>query len=227
MNGLKAYSSQEETMIFVLLGPPGAGKGTQAAALVKRLGVIHVSTGDIFRSNLAAGTPLGLEAKGYMESGVLVPDELVLRLVGDRLSQPDASKGALLDGFPRTGVQAEGLEAILAEMGRKVRVCLLLEVPDQELIGRLAGRRVCRGCGASWHISYSPPPADLKCNLCGGEIYQRADDSEAAINQRLTVYHQLTSPLVQWYASKGLLKRVDGVGDPARVEADLAKALES
>ena len=214
-------------MIVILLGPPGAGKGTQAEAVVARLGVPHVSTGDIFRANLAQGTPLGLEAKGYMDRGALVPDDLVVRLVGDRLSQADADAGALLDGFPRTVGQAESLDRLLAKRRppRAVDVCLLLDVPDEVLVNRLSGRRVCRGCGTGWHAVFDPPPVDMKCPRCGGEIYQRPDDSEATIAKRLAVYHALTSPLVDWYKAKGLLKRVSGLGPPERVREVIAKAL--
>jgi adenylate kinase len=170
---------------------------------------------------------LGLEAKGYMDRGALVPDDLVVRLVGDRLSQSDAKGGALLDGFPRTVVQAEALEGLLARERppRGVGACLLLEVPDHELAGRLAGRRSCRGCGAGWHQSFNPPPADLQCPKCGGEIYQRADDSEATVASRLAVYHEQTSPLEAWYEAKGLLKRIDGLGAPDKVAASIAAAL--
>jgi adenylate kinase len=212
-------------MIVILLGPPGAGKGTQAEAIVKRLGIPHVSTGDIFRANLAANTPLGLEAKGYMDKGALVPDELVVRLVGDRLSEKDASIGALLDGFPRTVAQAEALEIFLAKQDRRVNVCLLLEVPDEELIKRLTGRRVCRNCGSGWHVTFSPPPADLICTNCKGEIYQRADDSEETIKNRLKVYHEQTTPLIDWYKSRGQLKTINGLGKPNEVEASLSQAL--
>jgi adenylate kinase len=215
-------------MIIILLGPPGAGKGTQAAALAKRYGIPHVSTGDIFRANLAQGTPLGLEAKGYMDRGALVPDELVVRLVGDRLAQDDARPGALLDGFPRTVFQAEALEGLLAKMTppRRVDACLAVEVPDEELFARLTGRRVCRGCGALWHMVGDPPPADLTCPKCAGEIYQRADDSRDTIAARLAVYHGQTSPLADWYRAKGLLKAVSGLGTTAEVEAAIASALE-
>ncbi|MDR1545441.1 MAG: adenylate kinase [Deltaproteobacteria bacterium] len=212
-------------MIIILLGPPGAGKGTQAAALVKRFEVPHVSTGDIFRANLASGTPLGLEAKGYMDRGALVPDELTVRMVGERLRLPDASAGCLLDGFPRTAAQAEALEELLTTLGRQVDVCLQLDVPNDELVTRLSGRRVCRGCGAGWHVSYAPPPADFVCPHCGGSIGQRADDAEAAIKNRLQVYHEQTSPVASWYAAKGRLKTVPGLGSPSDVEAALAQAM--
>jgi adenylate kinase len=212
-------------MIVILLGPPGAGKGTQAAAIVKALNIPHVSTGDIFRANLEQETPLGLEAKKYMTKGELVPDELVVRLVADRLSKADAQKGALLDGFPRTTAQAKALEEFLVARQKKVDVCLLLEVADQELIIRLSGRRVCRSCGAGWHVTYSPPPTDLKCSKCGGEIYQRDDDQAETIQSRLSVYHRQTAPLIDWYRSLGVLKVINGLNEPKIVEEEIKKAL--
>jgi adenylate kinase len=214
-------------VIVILLGPPGAGKGTQAAAISRHLGIPHVSTGDIFRANLSEGTPLGLEAKGYMAMGELVPDDLVVRLVADRLSRPDAAGGALLDGFPRTVGQAEALEDILASRGSKVDVCLLLDVPDADLLARLSGRRVCRRCGSGWHASFSPPPGDLKCPKCGGEIYQRDDDREETVTSRLAVYRRQTRPLTDWYGSRGSLRVVHGTGTPQDVEKDIEKALSA
>jgi adenylate kinase len=212
-------------VIVILLGPPGAGKGTQATAIAKLLNVPHVSTGDIFRANLEYGTALGLEAKKYMDKGQLVPDDLVVRLVADRLSKPDAQGGALLDGFPRTTGQAAALADILSTKGQNVDVCLLLEVPDETLVARLSGRRVCRGCGAGWHVEYNPPDPSLKCDKCGGEIYQRDDDRAETIESRLAVYHKQTKPLVEWYRSRGVLKSVDGTGDPQSVGAAIKKIL--
>jgi adenylate kinase len=212
-------------VIIVLLGPPGTGKGTQAAAIRDRHGIPHVSTGDIFRRNLSAGTPLGLEAKGYMERGELVPDALVLDLVADRLKDPDCAGGFLLDGFPRTVVQAEELDRILAARGLAVDRAALIDAPDGTVVKRLAGRRVCRSCGALWHVAFDPPPADLVCPTCSGEIYQRADDAEEAVLNRLKVYAAQTGPLIGYYADKGLLRRVDGTGTPAEVEEGLRKAL--
>jgi adenylate kinase len=212
-------------MIIILLGPPGSGKGTQAEALVRRYKFPHVSTGDIFRANLSAGTPLGLEAKTYMDKGALVPDDLVVRLVADRLGQEDAQGGCLLDGFPRTEAQAESLEKFLKANSKAVDACLLLEVPDSELLKRLTGRRVCRGCGAGWHITFSPPPSDMVCPSCQGEIYQRNDDSEETIKNRLKVYHDQTSPLVAWYKKKNCLKSIYGLGSPSEVEEAIIKAL--
>ena len=212
-------------MIIILLGPPGAGKGTQAGAIVEKFNIPHLSTGDIFRANLKDATPLGLEAKSYMDSGALVPDELVVRLVGDRLTQPDAIGGVLLDGFPRTVPQAEALEAFLAGNGRAVDHCLCLNVPDDILVSRLAGRRMCRGCGAGYHLEFSPPPEDGRCSGCSGEIYQRDDDSTATVVNRLKVYHEHTSPLVEWYGSRNLLRDIDGLGDVDKIKERIFAAL--
>lgn len=212
-------------MIIILLGPPGAGKGTQAGAIAAKFNIPHVSTGDIFRANLKDGTPLGLEAKKYMDAGALVPDDLVVRLVGDRLNAADAIKGALLDGFPRTVAQAEALTAYLAEKRRAVDHCVCLDVPDSVLVARLAGRRMCRGCSAGYHMEFSPPPNDGRCSKCGGEIYQRDDDSEATVLNRLKVYHEQTSPLVEWYSQRGLLRAVDGEGSVEEIQKRIFSAL--
>ncbi|MDR0549908.1 MAG: adenylate kinase [Deltaproteobacteria bacterium] len=213
-------------MNLILLGPPGAGKGTQTAALVKRYNLLSVCTGDIFRANFNAGTPLGLEAKQYMSQGLLVPDELTVRIVVDRLNQPDAQNGLLLDGFPRTVYQAEELEKYLANKAQKVDHCLLLDIPQKELMVRLTGRRSCRSCGRVWHLNFAPPPADLTCPTCGGQIYQRDDDGEVAASNRLKVYLAQTQPLAQWYKDKGLLKTVLASGSPEEVEKAIRLALE-
>lgn len=213
-------------MIIVLLGPPGSGKGTQAQAIVDRYKLPHISTGDIFRHNLSEGTPLGLKAKGFMESGALVPDDLVLDLVASRLKNPDCQGGFLLDGFPRTRVQAEAFDKTLSVSGSKIDHVLLLELDSQDLIKRLSGRRVCDTCGRSYHVDFNPPPADNECP-CGGHIYQRADDMEKAIINRLKVYHDLTNPLVDYYLDKGVLRRVDGKGTPSEVEERIKQALEA
>ncbi len=213
-------------MIIILLGPPGAGKGTQAGAIAEKFQIPHVSTGDIFRANLKEGTPLGLEAKKYMDSGALVPDELVVRLVGDRLGAADAAGGALLDGFPRTVAQAEALDAYLAAKGRRVDHCLCLDVPDAVVISRLAGRRMCRGCGGTFHLEFSPPPASGHCPKCGGEIYQRDDDQETTVANRLKVYHEQTSPLVAWYLQRGLLRRIVGADSVEEIQKRIFAALD-
>jgi adenylate kinase len=212
-------------VIIVLLGPPGTGKGTQAAAVRNRFRIPHISTGDIFRRNLAEGTPLGLEAKGYMEKGELVPDGLVLDLVADRLRGPDCRDGFLLDGFPRTEVQAEALDRLLSGAGRSIDHVVLLEAPDETVVDRLAGRRVCKSCGAVWHVTHNPPPADLVCPECSGEIYQRADDAAEAVLNRLRVYVRQTGPLIGYYDAKGLIRRVDGSRPPAEVVEALFRSL--
>jgi adenylate kinase len=213
-------------MIIILLGPPGAGKGTQTAALVQKYQLLPISTGDIFRANLTAGTPLGLEAKNYMSQGLLVPDDLTVRLVVDRLEQPDARAGCLFDGFPRTIFQAEELDKYLVARGQKVDHCLLLDIPEKELMARLTGRRVCRSCASVWHLKFFPPPASLVCPRCGGEIYQRDDDGEAAASNRLKVYLAQTQPLAEWYKKKGILKTVLALGAPEEVERAIQKALD-
>jgi adenylate kinase len=213
-------------MIIILLGPPGAGKGTQAGAIAEKTHLPHVSTGDIFRANLKEGTPLGLEAKKYMDSGALVPDDLVVRLVVDRLAAPDLREGALLDGFPRTAAQAEALAEFLAGAGRWVDSCLSLEVSDATILTRLSGRRLCRNCGAGYHVHFSPPPADGRCGRCGGEIYQRDDDREEILRKRLEVFHRQTNPLVHWYEDRGLLMTIDGEGPIEEVTQKIFAALE-
>jgi adenylate kinase len=215
----------EAAVIVILLGPPGTGKGTQASAIRDRYGIPHVSTGDIFRRNLAEGTPLGLEAQRYMEKGELVPDGLVLDLLADRLKGPDCSGGFLLDGFPRTVPQAEALDRTLTASGAAVDHVVLLEVPDQTVVSRLSGRRVCKSCGAVYHTVHNPPPADLVCPGCSGEIYQRADDAAEAVLNRLRVYAAQTGPLVGYYSERGLLRRVDGTGAPPDVERAITAAL--
>ncbi|MDR1313372.1 MAG: adenylate kinase [Deltaproteobacteria bacterium] len=212
-------------MIIVLLGPPGTGKGTQAAAVKTRFQVPHISTGDILRRNLAEGTPLGLKAKGYMEAGELVPDGLVLDLVAERLKEPDCSGGFLLVGFPRTSVQAEALDKLLAASASPIDHVVLLEVPDGTVVDRLSGRRVCKSCGAVWHATFNPPPAGMVCPKCSGDIYQRADDSSEAVLNRLQVYARQTGPLIGYYDAKGLIRRVDGSKSPQEVEAAIFASL--
>ena len=194
----------------VLLGPPGAGKGTQAKKISEKYNVLHISTGDIFRANVKEGTPLGLKAKEYMDRGDLVPDELVCDLVEDRLTWDDCENGYLLDGFPRTVYQAEHFDRFLEGRGHELDLVLDIEVPDEVILPRMAGRRVCRGCGASYHVVTHPPKVEGVCDLCGGEVSQRDDDSEETVLARLKVYADQTSPLIEYYSKTGKNAVVDG-----------------
>ncbi|MDR2350824.1 MAG: adenylate kinase [Deltaproteobacteria bacterium] len=213
-------------MIVVLLGPPGTGKGTQAAAISRRCGIPHVSTGDIFRKNLSLGTPLGLKAKDHMEKGELVPDELVLELVEDRLREDDARKGFLLDGFPRTAVQAQAFDSALSKLGRGIDHVVLLETGRDALVERLTGRRVCGKCGATFHTVHDKPPADSICPECGGEIIRRTDDMPESVKVRLKVYDDLTNPLIDYYDKRGLIRRVNGEKSPKEVEEAIVLAMD-
>jgi len=194
----------------VLLGPPGAGKGTQAKKISEKYNVPHISTGDIFRANVSEGTPLGKKAKEYMDKGALVPDELVCELVEDRLTWEDCKEGYLLDGFPRTVYQAEQFDLFLKREGQELDLVLDIEVPNEAIIPRMAGRRICRGCGASYHVVTHPSKKEGICDLCGGELYQRADDSEETVKTRLQVYADQTSPLIEYYTKSGKNAVVDG-----------------
>jgi adenylate kinase len=199
-------------MRLVLVGPPGAGKGTQAQFVSSHFAVPKISTGDIFRANVSEGTELGLEARKYMDAGDLVPDEVTIAMVKDRLSYDDVSEGFLLDGFPRTVHQAEVLDDMLVEHGAAVDVVLELVVDDDEVVRRLSGRRTCRQCGHVWHVDFDPPADEGSCDRCGGELFQRDDDSEDTIRHRLDVYADQTSPLIGYYGDKGLLRGVDATG---------------
>jgi adenylate kinase len=196
-------------MKIILLGPPGAGKGTQAAAIRGKFGIPHISTGDIFRENVRAGTPLGIEARKYMDAGQLVPDGLVVSMVADRLGKPDCVSGFLLDGFPRTLPQAEAFDVYLTEKNMQLDGVVLLDVDDETVVCRLSGRRVCRSCGEIYHVSFKPSKKGSQCELCGGELYQRDDDTEQVIRNRLAVYHLQTAPLISFYREKTLLRSVD------------------
>lgn len=204
-------------MRVVLVGPPGAGKGTQASAIAERFGIPKISTGDIFRANVSKGTPLGLEAKKYMDAGELVPDEVTIAMVRDRLAEPDAAGGFLLDGFPRTVAQAEALDGILGDLGAGLDAVLDMEADEEEVVRRLSGRRSCRNCGRIWHVEYDPPTQAGVCDACGGELYQRDDDHAETIRRRLEVYAEQTAPLVGYYAERGLLERIDAVGPVSEV----------
>ena len=199
-------------MRLVLVGPPGAGKGTQAQFVASHFAVPKISTGDIFRTNVSEGTDLGLEARKYMDAGDLVPDQVTIEMVKDRLAQDDASEGFLLDGFPRTVHQAEVLGGMLSEHGVALDVVLELVVDDEEVVRRLSGRRTCRRCGHVWHLDFDPPATAGECDRCGGELFQRDDDSEHTIRHRLEVYADQTSPLIGYYGERGLLRGVDAAG---------------
>jgi len=198
---------------IVLMGLPGAGKGTQAALIVERLHIPHISTGDMFRKAVKEETALGLKAKEYMDQGLLVPDEVTIGIVKDRLSQPDCKEGFLLDGFPRTVPQAEALDRTLHELDKELEHVIHIEVPVDVLIKRLTGRRICKSCGATYHLVYNPPKAEGVCDRCGGELYQRADDSEDTVSKRLEVNLAQTEPLLHYYREKGILKSLNGEQD--------------
>jgi adenylate kinase len=197
---------------LVLVGPPGAGKGTQAEFVAAHLAVPKISTGDIFRANVAAGTPLGIEARRYMDSGQLVPDEVTINMVRERLADTDASDGFLLDGYPRTLPQAAALDKLLADLGVGLDVVLELVVDDDEVIRRLSGRRNCRGCGKIWHVDFDPPLREGSCDRCGSQLYQRDDDKAETVAERLRVYARDTAPLVNFYAAQGRLVGIDATG---------------
>lgn len=197
-------------MRIVLLGPPGAGKGTQAKSISNKYSIPHISTGDIFRKNISEKTPLGVEAKGYIDKGHLVPDSLTIDLVKDTLSQEFCKNGFLLDGFPRTVAQAEALKEFLKETETDLDVALLIDVPQSFILERMTGRRVCTSCGASYHVKFNPPSVDGKCDVCGNDVVQRKDDTEATVKERLDVYDSQTQPLINYYDAEGLLKTVDG-----------------
>ncbi|NLB72683.1 MAG: adenylate kinase [Firmicutes bacterium] len=206
-------------MRLVLLGPPGVGKGTQAVRLSKRLGVPHISTGDMFREALAKKTALGLSAKEYMDSGKLVPNEITIGLVRDRLENPDCSRGFILDGFPRDVAQAEALKKILKSLGVSLDAAVYIDAGPDIVVKRITGRRVCEDCGATYHMTFNPPPEDGKCPKCGGRIYQRVDDREDTVRERLKVYKALTEPVVDYYEGVGILRTVNGEEDANEVLA--------
>lgn len=211
---------------LILMGPPGAGKGTQCQKLIDRYKIPQVSTGDILRSAVRDKTALGLEAKAYMDKGALVPDELVVKIVVERLKDKDCSNGFILDGFPRTIKQAEALENTLKQMDKKIGLCLSIDVPNKEVIKRLSGRRVCRQCGQGYHVEFSPASNANRCDKCGGELYQRDDDKEETIKARLKVYDEQTSPVKGFYKAKGLLKSIDGVGRMENITENIINAIE-
>ncbi|KGR86686.1 adenylate kinase [Lysinibacillus odysseyi] len=213
-------------MNIVLMGLPGAGKGTQAEKIVEKYAIPHISTGDMFRAAIKEGTELGLKAKAFMDEGKLVPDEVTIGIVRERLSQPDCEKGFLLDGFPRTVPQAEALDSILEELDRPVEHTINIEVEKEELIARLSGRRICKTCGASYHLIFNPPAVEGKCDKDGGELYTRADDNPETVTNRLEVNMNQAQPLLDFYQAKGVLTNIDGQQDIDKVFADLDALLQ-
>jgi len=202
---------------IAFLGPPGAGKGTQARDLAQEWGVLHLATGDMLREAVAAGSPLGREAKDYMDRGALVPDDVIIRMMGERLGRADARRGFILDGFPRTIAQAEALGTLLNDLGLTLDTVVYLDVSEPELLRRLTGRRVCRKCGHTYHLVSNPPKRPGVCDACGGELYQREDDSEATVRNRLDVYRRQTSPLLDYYRERHMLTTVSGEGPVATI----------
>lgn len=210
---------------LILIGPPGAGKGTQAKRLVEALGVPQYSTGDMLRAAIAEGTELGLSAKSFMDRGELVPDDVVVGIIGDALRAAGRGRGFILDGFPRTVAQAEALTAMLDAAGEAVERVVLLEVPPELIVDRIAGRRSCPNCGAVYHVTSAPPKAEGVCDVCRGQLVQRSDDREDAVRKRLDAYARWTAPVVGFYEERGLLRRVDGVGEVDEVFGRLRGAL--
>ena len=204
-------------MKIIMLGAPGAGKGTQAKMIAEKYSVPHISTGDIFRANIKNGTELGMEAKKYMDQGLLVPDELTVKILLDRVANDDCKNGYVLDGFPRTIPQAQVLDKALTELGDKIDYAINVEVPDENIIKRMGGRRACLTCGATYHIEHVPPKTEGICDACGKELVLRDDDKPETVKKRLRVYHEQTQPLIDYYTEKGVLKSVDGTQDVADV----------
>lgn len=214
-------------MNIVLLGPPGAGKGTQAERMIVEYGLVQVATGDMFRAALSQGTPMGLEAKKYMDSGALVPDEVVVGLVEERLAAEDVSDGFILDGFPRNQRQAAELDRMLEAGGRALDLVVNIVVDPEILVDRLTGRRVCRDCGGNYHVAFDPPGPAGRCLSCGGELYHRDDDNEETVRNRLEVYRRQTAPLIEYYRPSGKLVDIDGTKSPEEVFALIAEALDA
>ncbi len=214
-------------MNLILLGPPGAGKGTQAQRIVAHYHIPQISTGDILRAAVKQASPLGMRAKGYMDRGELVDDEVVIGIIEERLKAPDCQTGFILDGFPRTTPQAEALQSILSKLGKRIDHVLNIEVETEELVRRLTGRRTCRECGAMFHILFRPPREDHLCDRCGGSLYQREDDREETIRTRLEAYEKQTAPLIRYYREKGLLRSILGLGEEDQIFEQILRVLEA
>lgn len=214
-------------MNIIFMGPPGAGKGTQSEKIVEKYGIPHISTGDMFRAAIKNGTKLGMEAKSFMDAGKLVPDEVTIGIVKDRLSEDDCQKGFLFDGFPRTINQAEALNEMLKEMNKKIDVVINIDVPFDVLLKRLVSRRMCKNCGASYHLEFKPPKVENVCDKCGGELYQRSDDNEESATVRLETYSNETKPLIDFYKNEGILKKVNGLQSVDDVFKDINEIIEA
>ena len=212
-------------MKIIMLGAPGAGKGTQAKRIAEKYHIPHISTGDIFRANIKEGTELGKKAKNYMDQGLLVPDELVVDLVADRIQKDDCKDGFILDGFPRTIPQAESLDAALAKMGETMDYAIDVDVPDEDIVTRMGGRRACVGCGATYHVQFNPTKQEGICDSCGEQLILRDDDKPETVQKRLDVYHEQTQPLIEYYSKAGILKTVDGTLKMDDVFAAIASIL--
>lgn len=212
-------------MKIIMLGAPGAGKGTQAKMIADKYGIPHISTGDIFRANIKEQTELGLEAKKYMDQGALVPDELTVKILLDRVAKEDCNAGYVLDGFPRTIPQAEVLDKAVTELNDAIDYAVNVEVPDENIIKRMSGRRACLACGATYHVEHVPPKKEGICDRCGKELVLRDDDKPETVKKRLQVYHEQTQPLIEYYGKKNILKEVDGTQDMNKVFADIVSIL--
>ncbi|GIO69478.1 adenylate kinase [Paenibacillus cookii] len=212
-------------MNILFMGPPGAGKGTQAEVIVNEFGIPHISTGDAFRLAIKQGTPIGVKAKEYMDQGLLVPDDVTIGIVEERLQQSDCEKGFLLDGFPRTLSQAEALDDILGRLNTKLDHVINLKVDRDKLLARLTGRRICKSCGATYHVIFNPPKQEGVCDKCGGELYQRSDDNEESVGTRLDEYIKKTAPLLAFYENKGLLRQIDGDQEIDAVSKEIVSVL--